>query len=847
MTSESVQDEESGVVPDVVALAKVVARLRADNERLEHLAATTAVVERAKGMLMARSGCSAADAHEELTRRAHAQGRTLVEECWTVLGEAAGQAPGVPAPRTAGASAGPRPGAPAGETGRAADRAQGGGAAPRTGNGPQADGTGGDGTAARTGDGRTSGRSGDGGTAAGGGLGEALAGVGSPQELAGALLDHLAGAPVHAAAVVIFSPTADGALELAGHAGAGAAVAGQWRHVPPVSGIAAQDVIRTGEAIWLEDLEKDSRRYHLIGDPPQQWPTRAWLPVLSGDTVTAVLGVMRALDAPIGPPARDMLHAAARLCAGSLRACGAASPRPVHPDAERVQRVFDALPGPAVLLTPLRSPAGDVEDFRIDAAAPHSVDIAGRRGRRMVGLRVLECYPTMAGAPPWRGYLETLATGQPYEGAPFVYEEVVDGIRQVSSYSVRAARLGDGLVVTWIAHDSTDRQQQLLADLQRLGNLGWTDWNLATGAITWSPQVHAILDRDPERGPVSLEELPGQLLAEDVPAFATVIQSLLDKGTPVDHPFRITTSKGVRHLRIVAEAVPDASGTPVEVRGFVQDVTAQRRAELALLETQQAVLAQRNVLQAERTVAARLQHALLPLPGRSLDLGGLHVDVTYLPSHDDLNVGGDWYSALEMPDGSVLFAVGDVAGHGIDAVATMAQLRFTAKGMVITGSSLTGALHRLNTLLLHTHDGHHTTATMVLGRYDPVGRCLTWAQAGHPPPLLVRQGKAEFLAPPEGMLLGATARPSYGEAECRLEPGDHLLLYTDGLIERPGEHLDEGFGRFAEAARRELGGEGGSKGCGGRPIEALLARLLPGEQRDDVCLLDVHLPSPPAS
>ncbi|MFC5143565.1 SpoIIE family protein phosphatase [Streptomyces aureoversilis] len=857
MTSEPVKDEESGVAPDVVALAKVVAALRAENERLHQQASTAAVLERAKGLLMARSGCSAAEAHEELTRRARADGRTLTEECWIALGDLPQAArppflpvqsvtdvPEVPGQGSAGPSRATRHGpAPA------ADRA---GQVPESRTEP-----------------RTPSR-----TALLGNLSRALTGAGCPQDVAERLLDHLAGPPVRADAVLLFSRTVHDALELAGHVGTGAAVAAQWRSVPPVGGIAALDAVRRGEAVWLENPAQDAQRYHLIGQPPQKWRTRAWLPVTTGGRVTAALGVLRTLDTPFGEDVRELLQSVARLCAGSLRA-GDASPEPLRlngrpepprcsgssgaPEASEsfppsgqpaqpgcpgvpesgtaalVQAVFDVLPGHAVLLAPLRSPAGDVEDFRIDAATPQSVDLAGRRGRRLVGLRVLECYPTVAGADVWQGYLRTLTTGTPYEGDPFTYEEVVAGLRQRSTYSVRAVKLGDALVVTWTGHDDVARQQSLLADLQRLGNLGWTDWNLSTGAITWSPQVHAVLDRDPESGPLPLDAFPGDVLPEDAPDFTRAVRNLMSTGTPVDRQVRITTRGGVRHLRVVAEAVPDAHGAPVEVHGFVQNVTAQRAAELALTETRQAVLAQRNILQAERTVAARLQHALLPLPGQSLHLGDLRVDVSYLPSHDDLNVGGDWYSALEMPGGGVLFAVGDVAGHGIDAVATMAQLRFTAKGMIVTGSSLTGALHRLNTLLLHTRD-HHATATLVLGRYDPADRCLTWVQAGHPPPLLVRHGKAEFLSPPEGILLGATLQPSFGEAVCRIAPGDHLLLYTDGLVERPGEHLDKGLDRLARAAETELSADGAGS------LDTLLPRLLPDEQRDDVCLLDIHLP-----
>ncbi len=181
--------------------------------------------------------------------------------------------------------------------------------------------------------------------------------------------------------------------------------------------------------------------------------------------------------------------------------------------------------------------------------------------------------------------------------------------------------------------------------------------------------------------------------------------------------------------------------------------------------------------------------------------------------------------------------VGDVAGHGIDAVATMAQLRFTAKGMVITGSSLTGALARLNTLLLHSRDSHGT-ATMVLARYSPGERRLIWAQAGHPPPLLLRDGEVRYLERPRGMLLGASSAPVYQEAECHLEPGDRLILYTDGLVERPTEGIDLGLDRLGKAVVAHHTDEPGS-------LRPLLAALLGGDLRDDVCVVDVRVPTEP--
>ncbi|MFF3332413.1 SpoIIE family protein phosphatase [Streptomyces sp. NPDC002888] len=793
VTSEPAVPAEPGAVPDLVALTRVVARQRAEMDRLQDLAAVSAVLERAKGALMALTGCTPDAAHEDLQQRAKAAHRTLLEECWITLGNLA------PPLRATLPDMGPNEaGAETAET--ASDASD-----------PVTDD-----------DSATLGR-----------LAQALARVGGTQDLARCLLEHLA-PDTGAEAVMVYARLPAGGLELVGHAGIDETLAAQWRQVPPLSGIAALDALRTGRERWLEDIEKDREQYLLIGDPPERWGSRAWLPVPPGGSADLVLGVLRGHDGPFPPSVRGQLRATARLCAGWLRAVDVRHQPPGEGAADTVQAVFDGLPGAAVLLSALRAPSGEIEDYRIDAATAETADGVGRSGRELVGLRFLECWPAVASEALWQGCLRALATGEPYEGQPFARQHVVAGVTELSTYSVRVAKLGDGLIVTWIRHEPSDRQEQRLADVQRLGNLGWANWNLVTDEVSWSSQVFALFDRDPADGAVRLPEMPSLALPEDVPALTRAVAELVDAGRPFDLPFRARTRTGVRHLRAVAEAVADMHGVPVEVHGFVQDLTAQRSAELALVESERAILTQHGVLQAERTLAARLQHALLPLPKKAVRPAGLAVEVAYLPAQSGLNVGGDWFSAIELPDGDALFVVGDVAGHGIDAVATMAQLRFTAKGMVITGSSLTGALARLNTLLLHSRDSQGT-ATIVLARYNPDERRLIWAQAGHPPPLLQRDGEVRYLGRPRGILLGACTTPVYEEAECRLQPGDRLVMYTDGLVERAAESIDRGLERLARAVGDRSSDRPGA-------LDRLLAAMLESEQQDDVCVLDIRVP-----
>ncbi|MGA5361540.1 SpoIIE family protein phosphatase [Streptomyces purpurascens] len=793
VTSEPVRPAQPGAAPDLVELAKIVARQRAELDRLRDQAAMSAVVERATGAEMALTGCSADAAGEQLLQRAKAARHTLLEECWITLGSLAPAAPdpGEATGPVGTGIAGPGSGVPE-ETATPDDVAA---------------------ALAR--------------------LGQALVRVTTPHDLARCLLEHLA-PDMRADAVMLYARRPDGGLDLIGHAGIEDKLAAQWRQVPPLSGIAALDALRAGEPRWLEDFAMDARRYLLIGEPPEQWRSRAWLPVTAAGSAGVCIGVLRGRAGSFTPRDRAHLRGVTGLCAGRLRAFDAPPERPADAATDVVQTLFDALPLAAMLLTPLTAATGEPEDFRVEAATAQAGDLLGRPGEELAGRRLLEFRPALAGEPLWWGCVHTLTTGESYESEPFAHEEVLAGIAALSTYSARVARLGDALVVSWVRHGSSDRQEQRLADLQRLGNIGWANWNLATLEASWSTQVFAIFGQDPADGPVGLAGLPELALPEDAPALARAVRALVQDGRAFDLPFRIRRSGVIRHLRLVAETVADMHGTPVEVHGVVQDLTARRRAELALVESEQAILTQNDVLRAERTLASRLQHALLPMANRPVQLAGLRVEVAYLPAQSGVHVGGDWFSAVELPDDGALLVVGDVAGHGVGAVATMAQLRFTAKGMVITGSSLTGALARLNTLLLHSRDSH-ATATMVLARYNPRQRRLVWAQAGHPPPLLLRDGEARYLRRPRGMVLGATSTPVYEEAECRLEPGDRLILFTDGLVEHPPESIDRGLERLAEAVAAPHTDGPGSLG-------PLLAQMLPDERRDDVCVVDVRVP-----
>jgi len=232
----------------------------------------------------------------------------------------------------------------------------------------------------------------------------------------------------------------------------------------------------------------------------------------------------------------------------------------------------------------------------------------------------------------------------------------------------------------------------------------------------------------------------------------------------------------------------------------------------------------------ERHVALELQRAILPLHDEPFDLPGLRAVVRYLPASRAGRVGGDWYITAEMPTGKVLIAIGDVAGHGLAAAAGMARLRGALTGLGITGSSPERLVGWLNDLVRHVAPEH--TASAVAGYFDPGCRVLTWAQAGHPPPVLVRGNWARPVDPPSGILLGAGSAP-YEVATLQLDPGDLLLLYSDGLIERRDRSIDEGLATLVSAAGGICDPE--------RAVGAILTALGTTDPEDDSCLVALHV------
>lgn len=201
----------------------------------------------------------------------------------------------------------------------------------------------------------------------------------------------------------------------------------------------------------------------------------------------------------------------------------------------------------------------------------------------------------------------------------------------------------------------------------------------------------------------------------------------------------------------------------------------------------------------EREIALTLQQHLLPDHAPSIP--GLDVAVRYKASAEHAEVGGDFYEIFALDADHVAIAIGDVVGHSLEAAAVMAQLRTGVRSYMLEGHDPTAVLNRLNRLLLRFHPDITATVCCAIFRLS-TSECAL-ANAGHPSPLIIAGHDLSFL-PIGGPLLGYDV-PAAPAHHFRLENDSVLLLYTDGLIERRGETIDDGFNRLRNIEPALLG------------------------------------------
>ena len=365
-------------------------------------------------------------------------------------------------------------------------------------------------------------------------------------------------------------------------------------------------------------------------------------------------------------------------------------------------------------------------------------------------------------------------------------------------------------------------------------------FHVAHSDAALSEHARALATEDPqgyEHGPVLVELLSGavtspmtwELDAEDVaPTLRQEVSRealhAMGLGRVVVVPLR-ARGRTTAVLGLVLGDVPPPGPTDLAT---MADVGV--RAGLAIDNA--------RLYEREHAAALTLQRSLLPdLP----ELEGFEVAATYLPASIGAEVGGDWYDVLDLPDGQIGVAIGDVMGHDLQAAAAMGQLRSVLRSYAWSGDEPGAVLRQLDLLVRGL--GMAGLATCVYARitcHEADGRCaVTYAKAGHPPPLLLRpdgwvERLDQALTTPIGV---AIAKTVVDQAEVLLPPGASLVLYTDGLLERRHRPLRQGIDELVSTLAAA------PAGCDATALRDLVVeRFADGgtDLEDDTCVLVVR-------
>jgi PAS domain S-box-containing protein len=256
---------------------------------------------------------------------------------------------------------------------------------------------------------------------------------------------------------------------------------------------------------------------------------------------------------------------------------------------------------------------------------------------------------------------------------------------------------------------------------------------------------------------------------------------------------------------------------------------ARKQAELisARVAEETDLLAQRR-----RIAVELLQRAALPaqLP----EVEGVVLDALYRPATTVTGIGGDWYDAFALDEHRLGLVIADVAGHGEEAASFMVQVRNALRAMAIEHEQPHVVLERINAVALSLRDENAPFITCCYAVLDPVARTLTWSNAGHLDPLVVEaNGGTYYGSAPHRPPLTVTREPQYTTTTIDLGAGDRVVMFTDGLVERRGEPIDEGLLRLARRAGEARSADPGN--C----LKSLLQTV--EEQFDDLAVICADL------
>jgi serine phosphatase RsbU (regulator of sigma subunit) len=502
---------------------------------------------------------------------------------------------------------------------------------------------------------------------------------------------------------------------------------------------------------------------------------------------------------------------------------------------------------------PEMAPVGTSDGFQATACLPMRVE------DRELGAVVFRFATPRAFSPDERDYLEAVTA---------LCAQALDRVRLLDAErAARTAAEGQLERMTFLARAgqlmeaplSVEQRLQQLADLAVPGVADWCAVHLVRDeqvdqvAVAHSdPDKVAFVARLQERYPPD-PDAPGgaiQVSRSGRPSYVPDIpdRMLVDAARDDEH-LALIRSIGLRSAIVVPLLV---RGRSLGALTLVHAESGRRFDDLDLAFAQQLAgtaafaLDNARLYEQQRWIAQTLQAALLPaaLP----EIPGLRLAARYLPQSDDraeVQVGGDLYDVVPgTAPGRWAVVVADVCGKGPQAAALTALIRYTVRAEIDHGLGPPEVLRRLNRAMLHAAAGYRDEparfATVVHAQLtvDPGGATVQLVSAGHPPALVRRADRVETVASP-GTVVGVFGEVELTQVTLRLDAGDMMVLYTDGVTEARGVDGFYGAGRLARFL-------GSSRAATAEALaDDLLAEVVAfqhGRLRDDVAILVVEVP-----
>jgi serine phosphatase RsbU (regulator of sigma subunit) len=342
-----------------------------------------------------------------------------------------------------------------------------------------------------------------------------------------------------------------------------------------------------------------------------------------------------------------------------------------------------------------------------------------------------------------------------------------------------------------------------------------------------------------EASTAPFEELKVVLYDSSRPASAQVLVTTTKDLPLAGHVRYLAFPVGASHWLLAVSSAQPLVGTVAAWAPWIALIVGLAASALIAATLEQAVRrrdAAVALYRSEHRVAETLQHRLLPTLAT---VPGLDIASRYVAASDGQQVGGDWFDVFDLGDGRTAVVIGDVMGHDIEAAAAMAQLRAALRAYALENDEPSLVLERL----AHLVDAFDVTGlvTVIYGVLGPANsdgaRQFRWANAGHLLPLVkVVDGQVSELGDGRSGVIGAPATGPRSEGHAVLARGSSLVLYTDGLVERPGTTLTDSIGELRSSLQQVPSGTSADELC-----EAVLVARALEQTRDDIAMVVIRL------